>query len=39
MSEKEIIENQVDAEIDEAVEFAKTSPEPSVEEFLASIQE
>ena len=33
------IENQVDAEIDEAVEFAKNSPGPSVEEFLASIQE
>jgi pyruvate dehydrogenase E1 component alpha subunit len=33
------IERQVDAEIDEAVEFAKNSPEPSVEEFLASIQE
>jgi TPP-dependent pyruvate/acetoin dehydrogenase alpha subunit len=33
------IEQQVDVEIDEAIEFAKNSPEPSVEEFLASIQE
>lgn len=33
------IEMQVDVEIDGAVEFAKNSPEPSVEEFLASIQE
>jgi TPP-dependent pyruvate/acetoin dehydrogenase alpha subunit len=33
------VERQVDTEIDEAVEFAKNSPEPSVEEFLASIQE
>jgi TPP-dependent pyruvate/acetoin dehydrogenase alpha subunit len=33
------IEKQVDAEIDEAIEFAKKSPGPSVEEFLASIQE
>jgi pyruvate dehydrogenase E1 component alpha subunit len=33
------IERQVDVEIDDAVEFAKNSPEPSVEEFLASIQE
>jgi acetoin:2,6-dichlorophenolindophenol oxidoreductase subunit alpha len=33
----EQIEKQVDAELEEAVEFAKNSPEPSVEEFLASI--
>jgi pyruvate dehydrogenase E1 component alpha subunit len=33
------IEKEVDAKIDEAVEFAKNSPEPSVEEFLAGIQE
>ncbi|UCF94941.1 MAG: thiamine pyrophosphate-dependent dehydrogenase E1 component subunit alpha [Desulfobacterales bacterium] len=31
------IEAKVDAEVAEAVEFAKNSPEPSVEEFLASI--
>jgi TPP-dependent pyruvate/acetoin dehydrogenase alpha subunit len=33
----EQIEKQVDAELEKAVEFAKNSPEPSVEEFLASI--
>jgi TPP-dependent pyruvate/acetoin dehydrogenase alpha subunit len=33
----EKIEAQVDAELEEAVAFAKNSPEPSVEEFLASI--
>ncbi len=33
------IEKQVDDEIEATVEFAKNSPEPSVEEFLASIQE
>ena len=38
-SEAKKIENQVDEEIDAAAEFAKNSPEPSVEEFLASIQE
>ena len=32
------IEKEVDAEIEEAVEFAKNSPEPSVEEFLAEIE-
>lgn len=31
------IEEQVDRELDEAVEFAKNSPQPSVDEFLASI--
>ncbi len=31
------IESQVDAELEEAVEFAKNSPEPSVEAFLAEI--
>lgn len=31
------IEEQVDRELDEAVEFAKNSPKPSVEDFLASI--
>jgi TPP-dependent pyruvate/acetoin dehydrogenase alpha subunit len=35
----ETIEKQVDEEIAVAIEFAKKSPEPSVEEFLASIQE
>jgi TPP-dependent pyruvate/acetoin dehydrogenase alpha subunit len=35
----EKIEKQVDEEIAVAIEFAKNSPEPSVEEFLASIQE
>jgi TPP-dependent pyruvate/acetoin dehydrogenase alpha subunit len=33
----EKIEVQVDAELEEAVAFAKNSPEPSVKEFLASI--
>lgn len=32
------IENEVEAELAEAVEFAKNSPSPSVEEFLASIE-
>jgi pyruvate dehydrogenase E1 component alpha subunit len=31
------IEEQVDLELVEAVEFAINSPEPSVDEFLASI--
>jgi TPP-dependent pyruvate/acetoin dehydrogenase alpha subunit len=31
------IEEQVDGELEEAIEFAKNSPEPSVEEFLAGI--
>ena len=31
------IEGQVDAELEEAVEFAKNSPEPSVEAFLTEI--
>ena len=35
----EIIEMQVDKEIEDAIEFAKNSPEPSVDEFLASIRE
>lgn len=35
----EQIENQVDAELEEAVEFAKNSPEPSVEEFLSTIEQ
>ena len=29
---------QVDMELEEAVEFAQNSPEPSVEEFLAAIE-
>ena len=33
------IEKGVDAQIEEAVEFSKNSPEPSVEEFLAIIKE
>ena len=33
------IEERKDREIEEAIEFAKNSPEPSVEEFLASIQD
>jgi pyruvate dehydrogenase E1 component alpha subunit len=32
------IENEVESELAEAVEFAKNSPQPSVEEFLASIE-
>jgi len=32
------IEARVDAEIEEAVDFAKNSPTPSVEEFLASLE-
>jgi TPP-dependent pyruvate/acetoin dehydrogenase alpha subunit len=36
-AEAEKIEAQVDAELKAAVEFAKNSPQPSVEEFLASI--
>ena len=32
------IEEQVDTEIEKAIEFGKNSPNPSVEEFLASIQ-
>ena len=35
----EKIEKQVDEDIAAAVEFAKNSPDPSVEDFLASIQE
>jgi len=31
------IEEQVDRELEEGIEFAKNSPEPSVDEFLASI--
>jgi pyruvate dehydrogenase E1 component alpha subunit len=33
------VEAQVDAELQAAVEFAKKSPEPQVEEFLASIED
>jgi TPP-dependent pyruvate/acetoin dehydrogenase alpha subunit len=33
------IEKRVDAAIEEAVAFAKNSPQPSVEEFLASIED
>ena len=33
------VEKKVDLEINEAIEFGKNSPEPSVEEFLASIQD
>ena len=32
------IENEVESELAEAVEFAKNSPQPSVEEFLASVE-
>lgn len=35
----EEIENRVDDEIQAAVEFAKNSPEPSVEEFIQNIEE
>ena len=31
------IEKRVDVEMEAAIEFAKNSPEPSIEEFLASI--
>jgi TPP-dependent pyruvate/acetoin dehydrogenase alpha subunit len=36
LSEKEIaaIETEIEKEMDEAIEFAKNSPEPSVERFL-----
>ena len=39
LSEKEIaaIEAEVEKEMDEAIEFAKNSPEPSVEEFLEEV--
>ena len=30
---------EIDRELEEAIEFAKNSPDPSVEDFLASIQE
>jgi TPP-dependent pyruvate/acetoin dehydrogenase alpha subunit len=33
------IEKQIDLELEEAVEFAKNSPEPSVEEFLAALED
>jgi TPP-dependent pyruvate/acetoin dehydrogenase alpha subunit len=33
------IETQVDKDLDEAVEFAKNSPQPSVEEFLAAMRD
>jgi TPP-dependent pyruvate/acetoin dehydrogenase alpha subunit len=33
------IEKQVDVELETAVDFAKNSPEPSVEEFLAEIED
>jgi TPP-dependent pyruvate/acetoin dehydrogenase alpha subunit len=32
------IEARVDKDLDEAIEFAKNSPQPSVEEFLASMR-
>jgi TPP-dependent pyruvate/acetoin dehydrogenase alpha subunit len=39
MSEEEIaaIEAEIDGKMDEAIEFAKNSPEPSVEEFLEEV--
>jgi pyruvate dehydrogenase E1 component alpha subunit len=37
-AEKKRIEAQVDKELDEAIEFAKNSPQPSVEEFLAGMR-
>ena len=33
------VEKEVDLEMDEAIDFGKNSPDPSVEDFLASIQE
>ena len=33
------VEKEVDLEMDEAVEFGKNSPEPSVQDFLASIKD
>lgn len=38
-AEKKKIEVQVDRELDEAIEFAKNSPQPSVEEFLAGMRD
>ena len=38
-SDAKKIEKQVDEEIETAIEFGKNSPEPSVEKFLASIQD
>jgi TPP-dependent pyruvate/acetoin dehydrogenase alpha subunit len=37
-AEKKRIEAQVDKDLDEAIEFAKNSPQPSVEEFLAGMR-
>jgi TPP-dependent pyruvate/acetoin dehydrogenase alpha subunit len=37
-AEMKKIETQVDKDLDEAIEFAKNSPQPSVEEFLAGIR-
>ena len=33
------VEREVDLEINEAIDFSKNSPEPSVEDFLAGIQD
>ena len=33
------VEKKVDLEMNEAIEFGKSSPDPSVEEFLAGIQD
>jgi pyruvate dehydrogenase E1 component alpha subunit len=33
------IETQVDKDLDEAIEFGKNSPQPSVEEFLAGMRD
>jgi TPP-dependent pyruvate/acetoin dehydrogenase alpha subunit len=33
------VEKEVNAQIEAAVDFAKNSPEPSVEEFLAGIED
>jgi pyruvate dehydrogenase E1 component alpha subunit len=38
-AEKKRIEAQVDKELDDAIEFAKNSPQPSVEEFLAGMRD
>jgi len=37
-AEMKKIETQVEKDLDEAIEFAKNSPQPSVEEFLAGMR-
>jgi len=37
-NEMKKIEAQVEKDLDEAIEFAKNSPQPSVEEFLAGMR-